>query len=477
MSLPIVAIVGAPNSGKSTLFNRLLGRRKALVHREAGMTRDVNEATCDWDGRQVLLLDTGGLTAPGDLPLEGRMLERVAAAASGADVLIFLVDGRTGLSPVEEDLGRLFHRIGRPVILAVNKLDVPGRDYSAADFHKLGFPSVVPLSAEHNLGIELLLDAVRGALPVSEAEHEALPEDTGEAEGEASLENRPAGEVRIAIAGRPNVGKSSLLNALMGEDRVLVSEVPGTTRDAIDCLLRTGDRTYRIIDTAGIRRKGRVGAGAEALSVMSAQRSIIGADVVLVLMDCTESPTLQDLHVAGIAQQESRPFAVLLNKWDLLGTGQAEESGSGRSLIASVRQRLKFAPYAPILSISARTGLHVNRIFPLVQEIHAQAIRRLNTGKLNAWLRQAVAAHRPPAARGKDFKIYYVAQKASNPPAFVAFTNSSVPPHFSYQRYLENSIRARFGLDRTPVILRYRQRPRTGRPSRSSAGRSSKRTV
>jgi GTP-binding protein len=313
----------------------------------------------------------------------------------------------------------------------------------------------------------LLLEAVR----------EALPESAGEAERESGLGIRPTGEIRIAIAGRPNVGKSSLLNALIGEDRVLVSEVPGTTRDAIDCLVRSGDRTYRIIDTAGIRRKGRVDAGAEALSVMSARRGIVGADVVLVLMDCTESPKAQDLHVAGVAQQESRPFAVLLNKWDLLDTRQTAESSSGRRLIAGVRERLKFAPYAPILSISALTGLRVNRILPLVQEIHAQAIRRLSTAKLNSWLREAVAAQRPPSARGKDFKIYYVAQKASNPPAFVAFTNSSVPPHFSYQRYLENSMRARFGLDRTPVILRYRQRPRTGRPSRSSAGRPSKRTV
>ncbi len=459
---PTVAIVGAPNAGKSTLFNRLVRQRRALVSSQPGMTRDLNRAECAWGDRPVSLVDTGGLFAPGDPVLAGRVREQVLKAAAEADVLIFLVDGRAGLAPIDEELASWFHGSGRPVVLAVNKLDVPGRDYPAGEFHKLGFEVVVPISAEHDLGIDVLREAVSARLPADRPV--------------GSFEASPAA-TRVAICGRPNVGKSSLLNALLGEERALVSEVPGTTRDSIDSLLQREGRFYRFIDTAGIRKRGRIERGAEALSVMSARKSIVQADVVLVVMDCTDAPTLQDLHVAGIAQQECRPFAVVLNKWDLRSE-RGENDPSPQNQIGGIRERLKFAPYAPILSVSALRGLRVPKILPMIDQIHEQATRTLSTGKLNSWLRASVGAHQPPAIRsGKPFRFYYIAQKASNPPAFLAFTNSPQPPHFSYRRYLENSLREGFGLKLTPIILRYRERPRPQRGSRAPRRNTVKRRV
>ncbi|HZI94557.1 MAG TPA: ribosome biogenesis GTPase Der [Patescibacteria group bacterium] len=462
MPVPRVAIVGAPNVGKSTLFNRLVGRRKALVHREPGMTRDVNEEPCDWNGRPVTLVDTGGLFAPGDSIFADLVRKRVLREASRADVLLFLVDSRRGLTSLDEELGRIFRATGRQVFLVVNKLDVPGREDDAAEFFKLGFPDLVAISAEHGLGLDELYDGITALLPAGAAEEQPAPSARGK-----------SSEIRLAIAGRPNVGKSSLLNALMGEDRSLVSEVPGTTRDSVDCLLTVRGHVYRIIDTAGIRRKGKVTEAPESLSVMTARRNIEGADVVLFLMDATEGPTQQDLHVAGVAKEVGRPFIVLLNKWDL----QSLTDGDPEALVRQVRERLKFAPFAPVLTISALTGMRIDRILPLVDEVHEQASRRLSTGRLNNWLRSAVAAHRPPAVGGRDLKFFYIAQKGSNPPAFVAFTNLAAPPHFSYQRYLENSLREQFGLSRTPVILQYRERPRRAKLSVIPAKKSRRRPV
>ncbi|HLF06376.1 MAG TPA: ribosome biogenesis GTPase Der [Thermoplasmata archaeon] len=458
MPVPRVTIVGAPNAGKSTLFNRLVGRRKALIHKEPGMTRDVNEEACDWDGLPVTLVDTGGLFPPGESGFAGLVRESVRNEAVKSDILILLVDGRLGLTPLDSELARMFRETGRPIVVAVNKLDVPGRTDPAAEFHRLGFDGVVAISAEHGLGIDELIEAVAARLRAGPAPA---------AQEEISTRRDRTGEIRLAICGRPNVGKSSLLNALLGEQRTLVSEVPGTTRDAIDCLLHRDGRTYRIIDTAGIRRSGRPSDKPEILSVMAARRSVERADVVLLLMDATEAPTLQDLHVAGIAHEASRPFMVLLNKWDLVGERRPDRSPDvdPEGLIERVRGRLRFAPWAPVLAISALTKLRVNRILPAVEEIHAQATQRLGTGKLNAWLLKAVEAHRPPAIRGRDLRFFYVSQKGTNPPSLVIFTNNATPPHFSYQRYLENSIRERFGLTRTPVLIQYRERPRRTRAS------------
>ncbi|HEY3175715.1 MAG TPA: ribosome biogenesis GTPase Der [Candidatus Polarisedimenticolia bacterium] len=464
MSIPRVTIVGAPNAGKSTLFNRLVGKRKALTHKAPGMTRDVNEEACDWDGVAVTLVDTGGLFPPGDSQFAGLVRESVRKEAMRSDLLVLLVDGRLGLTSLDEELAQMFRQTGRPIVVAVNKLDVPGRETPAAEFHELGFDSVVALSAEHGLGIDELIAAVAAKLPSAPAS--SADEEPGRRTG-------GAGEIRLAICGRPNVGKSSLLNALLGEERTLVSELPGTTRDAIDCRLVREGRTFVVVDTAGIRRSGRPSEKPEILSVMAARRSVEKADVVLLLMDAMEAPTLQDLHVAGIAHEASRPFMVLLNKWDLVAERPPDRSPTvdPEGLIERVKGRLRFAPWAPVLAISARTALRVNRILPAVEEIYAQATSRLGTGKLNAWLERAVAAHRPPAIRGRELRFFYVSQKGTNPPSLVIFTNNASPPHFSYQRYLENSIRERFGLTRTPVLIQYRERPRRARSSAARPAR------
>ena len=464
MTNPRVILVGAPNTGKSTLFNRLVGRRKALIHREPGMTRDSNEESYDWNGRQVTLVDTGGLLPPGETPFAGIVRERVLAEARRADVMLFLVDGRRGVTPVDIELARLFRKTNRSILLVVNKIDVPGREETtSADFHRLGFGTMVGISAEHGLGMTELIDAVTSLLPPG-AEPEPADEPREETDGEPAARSR---ETRIAICGRPNVGKSSLLNLLLGTERALVSEVAGTTRDSVDSLLAARGHVYRIIDTAGIRRKGKVSETPEVLSVMTAQRNIESADVVLLLMDATESPTLQDLHVAGIARESLRPFIVLLNKWDIVTERSATRGGivDPEELIERVKGRLKFAPWAPVLTISALTGLHADRILPAVDEVRAQSGTRLTTGKLNNWLRRAVTAHRPPAAGGREYRFFYAAQKGTNPPSFVVFTSSPNPPHFSYQRYLDNTLREHFGLTRTPVGIEYRQRPRDARPS------------
>lgn len=476
MTNPRVILAGAPNTGKSTLFNRLVGRRKALIHREPGMTRDTNEETIDLEGRPITLVDTGGLLPPGETPFAGIVRQRVIDEARRADLILFLVDGRRGVTPIDTELARVFRETNRDIILVVNKVDVPDREETvSADFHRLGFERMAGISAEHGFGISELIDKAVALLPQPV---EPLPSDDPGVEISEGT-SRPQREIRLAICGRPNVGKSSLLNRLLGTDRALVSEVAGTTRDSVDSLLSSRGHVYRIIDTAGIRRKGKVSETPEVLSVMTAQRNIQSADIVLLLMDATESPTLQDLHVAGIARESLRPFIVLLNKWDIVGDQSATRGGAvdPLELVERVKGRLKFAPWAPVLPISALTGLRTDRILPMVDEVQTQAAVKLSTGKLNKWLRRAITAHRPPAAGGREFKFFYAAQKGSNPPSFVLFTSSPNPPHFSYQRYLANSLREHFGLTCTPVGIEYRQRPRDARPSVAFKPRRRRRPV
>lgn len=453
MGTPCIALVGAPNTGKSTLFNRLLRRRKALVHKEPGMTRDVNEATCTLGDRQVRLMDTGGLLGPDESMLAGEVRRRVLEAVQDASVLVFLVDGRSGLLPRDKDLAQVFRTSGHPVILAVNKIDVPARSDAVAEFWNLGFPETFAISAEHGVGIDDLIAALLAHLPADDPI--------------AEVKNK---ETSLAIAGRPNVGKSSLLNAILGQERVLVSAEPGTTRDAIDTLFEVSGRAYRIIDTAGLRRRGHIAAGPESLSAMAARRSIERADVVLIVMDCTEAPTMQDLHVAGVALEAGRPLIVVLNKWDLRPTNEED-------LVATVKGRLRFAPWAPILTTSAKTGRSIARILPLVDAVHAEATRQLSTGRLNRWLARAVASHHPAPSKGKELRLHYAAQTGTNPPALLIFTNQQSPPHFSYRRYLENSLRASFDLEMTPVILKFRRKPRSSGASGPSGRRPRRRAV
>ncbi len=454
MPVPRIALVGAPNTGKSTLFNRLLGRRRALVHPEPGMTRDVNEARFQIRGRETWLVDTGGLVGAEDASLlGGAVRDRVLEVVREASVVIFLVDGKSGLGPQDEDLATLFHRADRPVILAVNKMESPARSAAAAEFWRLGFERTLEISAEHGHGVDDLLDAVEGLLP---AEDQEATEEAG-------------AEVRIAVAGRPNVGKSSLLNALAGRARSIVSDEPGTTRDAVETSFTRGQAIWRVVDTAGLRRRGHVARGPESLSVMAARRSIASVDVVILVMDCTEAPTAQDLHVAGIAHDAGRPFVVAINKWD-----REDKALEAEALIARVKARLRFAPYAPVVTVSALTGLRVDRLLPIVAEVHAQAMTRLATARLNRWLRDAVASHPPSGGAAGELKLHYAAQTSTNPPSILIFTNRTQRPHFSYTRYLENSLRTAFRLDRTPVILKFRKKP-PGRRNPSPADRRTRR--
>ncbi len=439
MPAPRIAIVGAPNVGKSTLFNRLVRRRRSLVADEPGLTRDLIEASIPLGGGRVTLVDTGGLMPAGASPLAGTILERVLGAARESDLLILLVDARAGCTAQDEDLARLFRESGRPILFVVNKVDGPDAESAVAPFARLGFDSPVPISAEHGLGIAELHDAVRQLVPRGDEEPER---------GE---------EIRIAIAGRPNVGKSSLLNAFLRQARALVSDQPGTTRDPVEGRLERGGRVYRLVDTAGIRRRGKVRRGAEALSVGAARRSVREADVTLVLLDAAEGIVAQDLHVLGVvAGGEAgwrRPAVILLNKTDLLDSEEAIRARTGQ-----IRERVLFARYAPILAISATKHPRVGAILASVEKVHRQSTTFVATHRLNRWLREAVARHRPPLQAGREVSFVFISQAAAQPPTFTILTNRAVQPHFSYARYLENSLRERFDLGLTPLILRFRRR-------------------
>jgi len=444
MSQPFIAIVGAPNVGKSTLFNRLIGRRRSLVADEPGLTRDLIEERAIIGGGSVLLVDTGGIMPAGSAPIGDAVRRKVLSILARCDLLLFVVDGRRGLLPLDEDLGRIFRESGRPLLLVVNKVDSHEGGAISSDFARLGFGEGVAVSAEHGIGISELHAAMEPLLP---------------APGE---EERDPPEIRIAIAGRPNVGKSSLLNAVLKEERSLVSDIPGTTRDPVDSRLVRGDRIYRFVDTAGMRRRGKIERGAEALSVGAARRALGDSDVTLVLLDASSGLVAQDLHVLGLVaggeRGRVRPAVVLLNKADLLPNREAI-----LKRVADVKERLKFAPFAPVVPISALKRLHLDRIFAAIDMVYRESIRFLPTGELNDWLHAATASHRPPLAQGKPLTFVFVTQTSIQPPAFTILTNRPLQPHFSYARYLENSLRARFKLASTPIILRFRGRRRGGR--------------
>ena len=447
MALPRIAIVGAPNVGKSTLFNRLVGRRRSLVADLPGLTRDLIEARATLGGRRVVLVDTGGLMPEGSTHLAGAIRESVVAAARASDLLLLVVDARSGRTALDEDLAQLFRESGRPVLLVLNKVDNSEGTAAAAEFSPLGFEETVPISAEHGLGLAEIHAAVERILPATEG---------GEPEGE---------EVRIAIVGRPNVGKSSLLNALLREERSLVSEIPGTTRDSVDAPLERRERLYRLIDTAGLRRPGRVERGAESLSAGAARRSVKEADVTLVLIDAVEGVVAQDLHVLGLVAggegEWIRPAVVLLNKIDLLPSREKV-----RERVAQVCERLKFARFAPVIPVSALKRLHLDRIVPAVDAVHAEATRSVPTSQLNDWLREATARHHPPLEGGRPVSFVFGAQTGTQPPTFTILTNRRTRVHFSYARYLENSLRERFALRLTPIVLRFRARTRSSESGR-----------
>jgi len=448
----MVALVGRPNVGKSALFNRLVGQRRAIVEDIPGTTRDRLYGNTEWNGTFFTVVDTGGLEIiesqklrrPQDQPqplatasvgfLE-EIRQQAELAIAEADVIVMLVDVIDGLTPADEDVAEILRRADRPVVVAANKADNLAREQAAYEFYALGLGEVFPISALHGLGVGELLDAVVEALPPADEQEE--PE-----------------VLKIALVGRPNVGKSSLLNKLLGEERAIVSAIPGTTRDALDTYLTWEDKPVLLIDTAGIRRRGRIEQGIEKYSVLRSIKAITRADVVILLLDARDLVTAQDAHVAGYILEESRSIIVLVNKWDLI----EKDTYTMDAYAKQIRAELRFLDYVPVLFVSALTGQRVQKVLPLAFQVYEERMVRITTGELNRLVEDAVIRHAPPHKAGKRLKFYYTTQASVDPPTFVFFVNDARLVHFSYQRYLENQIRKRYGYLGTPLKLVFRSR-------------------
>jgi GTP-binding protein len=452
MAKPIVALVGRPNVGKSTLFNRLAGERLAVVAETPGTTRDRLVANAEWTGVEFSIVDTGGID-PSSLqrgePLSVDSADYIEAirtqavlAARDADAILFITDVESGPTPADREVANILRRKSRdeagktPVLLVVNKCDNRQRKEQAFAFFELGMGDPYPVSALHGRGIGDMLDALLASLgPVEEEEEE---DDS----------------VRIAIAGRPNVGKSSLLNRLLGQERVIVSSLPGTTRDAVDTKLTYHQQPITLIDTAGIRRRGKIEPGVEKYSVLRALKAIERSEVVLLLIDGSQGVTSQDAHIAGIILDQFRSVVVIVNKWDLV----PKDSHTMPAYAQHVQERLRFLAHVPVLFISALTGQRVNQVLPTALQVHEERFRRIATGEFNRLLQASLAKHPAPTHKGKQLKIYYGAQVRTNPPTFLFHVNDPKLVHFSYQRYLENQIRAEYGFLGTPLRLSFRRR-------------------
>ena len=437
MSRPLVAIVGRPNVGKSMLFNRLVGQRLSIVEDTPGVTRDRLYAECEWCGRKFDMVDTGGIEPSTDSEILLFMREQAQIAIDAATVIVLVTDLRTGVTAADKDVANMLLRSKKPVVLAVNKADSTGAtDVGVYEFYSLGLGDPIPVSAVHGHGTGDLLDECLKYFPEADEE-----------EGEDD-------RVKVAIIGKPNVGKSSLLNRILGQKRVIVSDVAGTTRDAVDTTFENEYGKFLFIDTAGIRRKSKVDERVEKFSVMRAQLAIERADVCLILIDARDGVTDQDTKIAGLAHEAGKASIVVVNKWDLV----EKETGTMEKMRKDVMRDLSFMSYAPILFISALTGQRTDRIFELIHFVNDQSNMRISTGMLNNVLADAQARVQPPTDKGRRLKIYYMTQTGVQPPNFVIFCNSRELFHFSYQRYLENQIRAVFGLEGTPVRIVIRQK-------------------
>jgi GTP-binding protein len=436
MPNPIVAIVGRPNVGKSTLFNRLIGERRAVTHEVPGTTRDRLYGTVEWSGHDFTVVDTGGIGLELNDNLLGEVVNQAKEAIDEADAIVFLLDAQTGPTGADLEVADLLRRTSKPVILTANKVENQRTELQSSEFFEFGLGEPLPVSAIQGQGTGDLLDAIIGSLPPAV---ESPPETDA--------------AVAIAIVGRPNVGKSSLLNALTGKRRSIVSANPGTTRDPIDTVVEYEDQSILLIDTAGIRRRGRVEQGVERFSVLRSLRAIERSDVAALLIDAVEGITAQDTHVAGYAHDAARGLIVVVNKWDLI-----EKDGyTADEYTERLRQALEFAPYAPVVFISSLTGQRVQKVLDLGLEIQQQRRRRIPTSELNNVVREAAAAHRV-SIHGKPLKIYYTTQAEISPPTFVFFVNDPMIVHFSYRRYLENRLRDAFGFTGTAIRLIFRGR-------------------
>jgi GTP-binding protein len=434
---PIVAIVGRPNVGKSTLFNRITRTKDALVVNFPGVTRDRHYGDARWNDVEFTLVDTGGFTEGDDFADEIRF--QVHQAIADADVIILLLDGKEGISPFDREIVDILRTVDKPVFYAVNKIDGAEQEVSLADFYQLGLETLYPLSAEHRYGVTDLLDDIIA---------------TQAGFGKGPLQDPIRKVIRLAVVGRPNVGKSSLINRILGEKRLVVSDIPGTTRDAIDSLWEINGKSYLLVDTAGIRRKGKVHKKLEKFSIIKALRSLDCCDVALIVMDAAEGVTDQDISIAGYAFERGCGCILLLNKWDLVG----KDSKTAKVYYERLREQAKFLNFAPAMTISALTGLRVRKIFTQVDEVYDQYTHRISTGQLNKFLERAIEKNEPSLHRGKRIKFYYAAQISTKPPTIVCFVNYPQAVHFSYKRYLINQLRKETSLDKAPIRFIFRQR-------------------
>jgi len=468
--IPTIAIVGRPNVGKSTLFNRIVGSRRAIVGDEPGITRDRLYGDAEWEGRLLRIVDTGGILPEEKDLIPSEIYRQARVALNESAAIIMVIDGRTGLAGPDLELVRLLRKANRPLFLAVNKVDSEKQSSLIDDFHRLGVPKIFPISAEHGRGIDDLLDAVLESLP--EDLTTELTENTEEPTSkEAASDIENAHEVKVAIIGHPNVGKSTLLNCLTASDRAIVSPIPGTTRDAVDEIVKHNGRRFRFIDTAGIRRKGKTHLMAEKLSVVMARKHLEGADIALLVIDATEGVSQLDASIAGYAHESGRSTIIVVNKWDLLIGGkeksarptkaermrESKRPGDRDAYEQRLRHELKFLNYAPIVFISAQSGKGTEKIFPLLEEVATERRKRVTTSQMNRFI-ERVDFERASVPMRQRVKILYMTQASVAPPTFVLFTNRAVKLHFSYQRFLENQIRAAFGFVGTPIWIKNRAR-------------------
>lgn len=436
MAKPLVAIVGRPNVGKSTLFNRLIGKRVSIVEDTPGVTRDRIYGDAEWLDYKFTLIDTGGIEPANEDQIAVQMRRQAELAIETADVILFIVDGRDGMTSADREVGAMLQKCGKPVVLAVNKLDAPKYHEAIYEFYELGLGEPYIVSAGQGIGLGDLLDAVCASFP----KHDGTESED---------------RIEIAIVGKPNVGKSSLTNALLGEERVIVSDVPGTTRDAIDTPFEQNGRKYVLIDTAGIRRKRSIeDESIERYSVIRSLAAIRRADVVLFVCDASQGLSEQDVKIAGFVHEEGKPSILIVNKWDLI----EKDTHTMDRFKKDMSVDLAFMDYVPFLFISAKTGQRVQKILELCNEVYAQSTRRISTGTLNDVVNEAVSMSEPPTQNGRRLKLFYATQVATQPPTFVIFVNDSTLVHFSYERYLENFFRKTFGFSGTPIRILFRNR-------------------
>ena len=485
--VPTLAIVGRPNVGKSTLFNRIVGSRRAIVGDEPGITRDRLYGDAEWRGRHIRIIDTGGIIPEDKDFIPSEIFRQARVAFEEAAAIVMVVDGRSNVAAPDLELVRLLRKTNRPLFLAVNKADTEKQAHIVDEFHRLGINKMFPISAEHGRGIDDLLDAVFEVLPpdssagVPQASRPrgwerdtpaTATEDGGAADvTTATGDDSPVYETKVAIIGHPNVGKSTLLNRLTASDRAIVSPIPGTTRDAVDEIVEHDGRRFRFIDTAGIRRKGKTHLMAEKLSVVMARKHLEGADIALLVIDATEGVSQLDAAIAGYAHESGRSMIIVVNKWDLVTSGElkagrpskamrmreSKRPGDREAYELRLRDDLKFLPYAPIVFISAHTGKGTEKIFPLLEQVAVERRKRISTSAMNRFI-ETVDFERASVPMRSRVKILYMTQASVAPPTFVLFTNRAVKLHFSYQRFLENQIRKAFGFLGTPIWIKNRAR-------------------